>query len=600
MSDLTRPSPNISALATLYPEGDFPSHIDVFGKGGFVVLNDQIGASAPDDFINERITHQRRKEGMLVYVSSNSSYYRCVVTGSNQSEGEWSKQYFSGRYFQGPSAPTASDLVLGEKWFNTTVGSEFTYLYTDENQDEFIWVDIDHLGQGETGFVRISGDTMTGTLTGINASFLGITATNGFIGTFTGTNASFTGLTATNGFVGTLTGTDASFSTLTASNGFVGTFTGTNASFMGITASNGFIGTLTDMSVMITGDYSFDVGILSVGQTSNHTPENPNVPRIQSQGGVLIGGNTLTKQNWLGNNVYLAPEGYVTIGIPNNVPSGWFEGKTFTDPGGTYPFDLRALNVTGGIYANGILEVSPALSTDPENWVFVAGSVTGDSGQYANALTAANNFAISSISNPDHKGAVFSIGDLYVGRTGIRENALLRVSGRALKVTGPADFQSNEYVTKSYVDNNTMLRDSGANPNGQNWRVLRFGGQVTTGTDSIRDSVNGGQTSFTINGPRDLGFGNPYDIQVTRIPIAGGGSNTGWSANMATFRAYGLSNSDTIILDYKSVGGGAGTNPPDDDRVRFPTSSDSTTKVTIATNTGNYGVIFIVNITPGS
>jgi hypothetical protein len=123
---------------------------------------------------------------------------------------------------------------------------------------------------------------------------------------------------------------------------------------------------------------------------------------------------------------------------------------------------------------------------------------------------------------------------------------------------------------------------------------------VTIGTDSIRDYVKGGQISFTINGPRDLGFGNPYDIQVHRIPIAGGGSNTGWSANMATFRAYGLTNSDTIILDYKSVGGGADTNPPDDDRVRFPTSSDSNTKVTIATNTGNYGVIFIVNITPGS
>ena len=157
------------------------------------------------------------------------------------------------RYFYGPTAPSEPDLLLGDKWFNTTVGSEFTYLYTDTDEDTFVWVDIDHLGRGETGFVRLVGDTMTGTLTGTNASFSGITASNGFIGTLTGTNASFSGITASNGFIGTLTGTNASFTSFTATNGFIGTLTGTDASFSGITATNGFIGTLTGTNASFSG-----------------------------------------------------------------------------------------------------------------------------------------------------------------------------------------------------------------------------------------------------------------------------------------------------------------------------------------------------------
>jgi hypothetical protein len=278
------------------------------------------------------------------------------------------------RYFYGDEAPTASDLMLGDKWFNTTVGSEFTYLPTDEDEDTFFWVDIDHLGQGETGFVRISGDVMTGALTTPFVTMTqGFTSFSGFIGTLTGTNSSFTSLTASNGFIGTLTGTSSSFTSLTASNGFIGTLTGTNSSFTSLTASNGFIGTLTgnnirytnaefgtdsliiqgssatftDMSVMITGNYSFDVGVLSLGQTSNQGIDNLNVPIIKSQGGVLIGGNTDSKQNWLGNNAYLSPEGYSFVGIPNDVPTSWF-----TADGGTYPFNLYSLTVTGGIHTD--------------------------------------------------------------------------------------------------------------------------------------------------------------------------------------------------------------------------------------------------------
>jgi len=216
---------------------------------------------------------------------------------------------------------------------------------------------------------------MFGTLTGTDASFSNsITAPNGFIGTLTAdrafrqSDAEFiddefiTKSYVDSGYVkksgdtmfGTLTGTDASFSnSITAPNGFIGTLTGTNIRYTNAEFGaeslviQGSSATFTDMSVMITGDYSFDVGVMSIGQTSNHTPQNPNVPRIQSQSGVLIGGNNLSKQSWIGNNVYLSPQDYVFIGIPNNTPTSWFSAD-----GGTYPFDLKSLNVTGGIHAD--------------------------------------------------------------------------------------------------------------------------------------------------------------------------------------------------------------------------------------------------------
>ena len=56
----------INLPAKIFPTGPFETHEDIYGKGGFVVLNDELGASAADDFINERITYQRRKEGMFI------------------------------------------------------------------------------------------------------------------------------------------------------------------------------------------------------------------------------------------------------------------------------------------------------------------------------------------------------------------------------------------------------------------------------------------------------------------------------------------------------------------------------------------------------
>ena len=43
----------------------------------------------------------------------------------------------------------------------------------------------------------------------------------------------------------------------------------------------------------------------------------------------------------------MAPEGNVFVGIPSNIPTDWFSAD-----GGTYPFNLYSLNVTGGIHTD--------------------------------------------------------------------------------------------------------------------------------------------------------------------------------------------------------------------------------------------------------
>ena len=487
---------------------NFPTHYDQNGHGGFMAIDSSISEVSGVESLTGKyeliIPSPRRKVGMVIYDTNPevSTFYQCT----DATACSWEEVDFRFRYFYGPTAPTASDIQVGEKWFDTVVGSEYTYLPVADGSTYKAWVDIDHIGEGETfsgyitvdlantyyvnvggdemtgsltaekmfrnssdtsfednelvtksyvstnfaqssggiftqqitgtdakfsgsvtaarfygtqsisddsqlatkkyvddntiggvsfyidgqgtpfatsvdgislsggsniniefdqdttpnryvisaslsttdEYVNIDGDVMTGTLTGPFAEFTqGITTSNGFIGTLTGTNASFTGLTASNGFIGTLTGTEASFSSITASNGFIGTLTGTEASFSSITASDGFIGTLTGNYVRIGSDPSYILNFGLTADQSVYSGENPNVPVIKSPGGVLIGGNYYDKQNWLGNNVYLAPEGNVFVGIPSNIPTDWFSAD-----GGTYPFNLYSLNVTGGIHTD--------------------------------------------------------------------------------------------------------------------------------------------------------------------------------------------------------------------------------------------------------
>jgi hypothetical protein len=128
----------------------------------------------------------------------------------------------------------------------------------------------------DSNYVRKIGDVMTGPLTGTEASFTSLTATNGFIGTLTGTEASFTSLTATNGFIGTLTGVSSSFTSLTATNGFIGTLTGTEASFTSLTAGTSFNfgptseAVFQDAYISITGNDSLlEVNVISPSDRKN-------------------------------------------------------------------------------------------------------------------------------------------------------------------------------------------------------------------------------------------------------------------------------------------------------------------------------------------
>ena len=462
----------INLPAKIFPTGNFETHEDIYGKGGFVVLNDQIGASAADDFINERVTYQRRKEGMLVYISSDSSYYRCVVTGSSESEGEWTKQYFAGRYFHGATAPTASDIQLGEKWFDTVVGTEYTYIPIADGSTYLAWVDIDHIGKDTTAdtanfitrteaedlYVNVSGDTMFGTLTGTDASFSNsITAPNGFIGTLTAdrafrqSDAEFiddefiTKSYVDSGYVkksgdtmfGTLTGTDASFSnSITAPNGFIGTLTGNNIKYTNAEFGTesliiqGSSATFTDMSVMITGDSTFDINDLSIGTTFDAgNGQNPNVYRIFAQDGVALGGNNLSKNNWFGNNVFLSPheDHVVLIGLPLSRDASNHEKLTVT--GGIV---TKRIFATGSLYP-GLTSLSDGKAFNTLAYSLAAGITTVDG----------------------YETPLFSVQERQPGGGWVNAPKIRRVwptGERGSTERLDPNFEPEEYVTKKFVN----------------------------------------------------------------------------------------------------------------------------------------------------
>jgi hypothetical protein len=145
--------------ATLIPAGPYGTHEDILGKGGLVTLTDTyenentITTPQQDSsFINNQIKLLRRKRGMIVYLVQTKKYYSCQNEGSDETNGVWKREYFNGRYHYGPEAPTADDIQMGERWFDTRVGTEYTYLkISDFNVDQgdtgdYAWVDIDHMG----------------------------------------------------------------------------------------------------------------------------------------------------------------------------------------------------------------------------------------------------------------------------------------------------------------------------------------------------------------------------------------------------------------------------------------------------------------------
>jgi len=444
MSDLQEPTPNISSLSVLYPEGNFPSHIDIFGKGGFIALNDAIGGSGYSEFINERVTLERRKPGMLVYINSDNTYHKCATAGSSESTGEWDRQYFSGRYFYGASAPTASDVVMGEKWFNTDVGSEFTYLPIDENQNTFFWVDIDHLGQGESGDIGIdllvngvsfATDSPTLNITGSSPINVASEGGNGYRISLTDNFVNTSG----DNMTGTLTGTDASFDSITASNGFIGTLTGNNIRYTNAEFGTesliiqGSSATFTDMSVMITGDSTFDINDMSIGTTFDAgNGQNLNVYRIFAQDGVALGGNDISKNNWLGNNVFLAPsdDHSVLIGLPLSRDASNHEKLTVT--GGIV---TKRIFATGSLYP-GLTSLSDGKAFNTLAYSLAAGITTVDG----------------------YETPLFSVQERQPGGGWVNAPKIRRVwptgERNSTSRTDPV-FENDEYVTKSYVDTYT-------------------------------------------------------------------------------------------------------------------------------------------------
>ena len=403
---------------------NFPTHYDQNGHGGFMAIDSSIqkvsGANSLTGKYELIIPLPRRKVGMMIYDINPevASFYQCTDAAACS----WEEVDFKFRYFYGAAAPTATDIQVGEKWFDTVVGSEYTYLPIADGSTYKAWVDIDHIGEGETFsgyitvalantyYVNVGGDEMTGSLTAdkvfrsssdvnfeddefVTKSFVFANFAESSGGVFTehitGTSAVFSqGVTATkynatgnitentqlvtkkyvddNTIPGVSFHIDDQVNPFATNVDAISLSGGSNIDifFDNISTPNRFVISSTlevaDEFVNIDGDIMegsltgtdafFDLvqaGSITMGQTTNLSPASSSVSRIYSSSGILMGGDNTAKGNWLGNNAYLAPQGYVFAGIPNNIPTNWFNAD-----GGTYPFDLKSLNVTGGIHTD--------------------------------------------------------------------------------------------------------------------------------------------------------------------------------------------------------------------------------------------------------
>lgn len=72
--------------------GSFPTHIDIYGQGGFVAISTT--TDLPE--INDHITPARRKEGMLVYDVTTSKYSRCISVVEDTNDNNWVEENFGG------------------------------------------------------------------------------------------------------------------------------------------------------------------------------------------------------------------------------------------------------------------------------------------------------------------------------------------------------------------------------------------------------------------------------------------------------------------------------------------------------------------------
>ena len=80
----------IAPIAPTAAGDSYPTHEDVYGRGGYVSITTGGSGTATDAQINGRVVEDRRKTGMLVYDTSTAKYYRCT----NGAGGNWVQENF--------------------------------------------------------------------------------------------------------------------------------------------------------------------------------------------------------------------------------------------------------------------------------------------------------------------------------------------------------------------------------------------------------------------------------------------------------------------------------------------------------------------------
>lgn len=74
-------------LSTIIPDNNssFPTHEDIYGKGGYVIVTTTIELP----FITDHITPFRRKEGMLAYDTTTQKFYQCASVEDGTENDSW-------------------------------------------------------------------------------------------------------------------------------------------------------------------------------------------------------------------------------------------------------------------------------------------------------------------------------------------------------------------------------------------------------------------------------------------------------------------------------------------------------------------------------
>jgi len=173
-----------SEIVPLVDGADHSTHVDIFGQGGFMAIDTTDLPNVPEytksDYIGQLVTFPRRKVGMLVFDVKDQKYYRCTDVGSSSTPGDWFFEDFTyiaeGRYVNETGdimtgTLTGTDISL-TGGISVSGNSQLTRAFRNSGAiyepNEFITFEAVN-----DDFVNVSGDIMTGTLTGTDISLTG-------------------------------------------------------------------------------------------------------------------------------------------------------------------------------------------------------------------------------------------------------------------------------------------------------------------------------------------------------------------------------------------------------------------------------------------